>query len=106
MKIHIKVQRNAKIVNADEAIMERNLFFKENCIETSATTTVWLSTLLHDQNGNEIFENDMLCDADNRLYRVIYRNGAFLAQHQEKKEQIDLPLYLLQNNGVIPAKII
>ena len=36
----------------------------------------------------------------------IYRNGAFLAEHQENKEQIDLPLYLLQNNGVIPAKIV
>ena len=106
MRIHIRVHRKTETVNIEEAIKKGELFFKEDSIETTATTTVWLSTLLHDQNGNEIFENDMLCDAENRLYRVIYRNGAFLAEPQETKEQIDLPLYLLQNNGVIPAKIV
>lgn len=106
MRIHIRIQRKAEIVNVDEAIKEGSVFFKEDSIETSTSTAVWLSTLLNDKNGNEIFENDLLCDAENRLYRVIYRNGAFLAEHQENKEQIDLPLYLLQNNGVIPAKIV
>lgn len=106
MKLHIRVHKKSVTITAEEAIKTGDISFKEDRIEASAATTVWLSTLLYDQNGNEIFENDTLCDADNRLYRVIYRNGAFLAQHQEKKEQIDLPLYLLQNNGVIPAKII
>ena len=106
MRIQFKVQKNTDLIPLEEAVQLGEVVFEKSHIRTSKTVTLWLSTLLRDQTGREIFENDMLCDADNRLYRVIYRNGAFIAQHQEKKEQIDLPLYLLQSNGVVPAKII
>lgn len=74
---------------------------------TNREIQLHLSTLLLDENGDEIYENDILSDSQGNRFKVIFSHGAFFGHSlNEMMPYKNIPLYLLQANGIIPAKLI
>lgn len=69
-------------------------------------TLVCLASGLSDNNGKEIFEEDVLSDASGKLFRVKYMRGAFFAISLDHDDQKSIPLFYLEINGIVPAIIV
>ena len=106
MKIRLKIKENNKTLDLKAALADGRVTIQENEIVAGKKVESALSTLLVDDDDNEIYENDTICDGENRFFKIVYRDGAFIAHSQNKAEGFsDMPLYLLQSKGRVPARI-
>lgn len=108
MKIHVRVSTgNNVITTLEEAVKSKKVaIIKEELVPVNKSSNIYLSTLLVDDNGNEIFENDIVCDSDGRLFRIVYYGGAFWANSIDSDLlHTNMPLIVLQSNGCVPVKV-
>ena len=106
MKIRLRITDSNKSLDLRSALADGSVTIQENEIIPGEKAEIVLSTLLVDDDDNEIFENDTLRDGENRIFKIIYRDGAFVAHSQSTSEGLsDMPLFLLQSKGRVPARI-
>lgn len=108
MRIRLKNSRNITLMQAIEK--EYIKLDKEwILIDKKGDFEFQISTLLYDDNDKEIFDGDILRDSRGDEYAVTYRFGIFFAVKRVQSPSTSVnrfPLYLLQENGHIPAKIV
>ena len=109
MKIKLRIVENGKEIKIESAVREGIVMLKEKEIITTRNVKLQISTSLLDDFDEEIFEGDFLCDPKGQKYYVTYQNGAFFAikkTAERSNSKMQIPLFLLQKNGRIPARIV
>lgn len=105
MDIKVKVSFDGQPMDILSAIKNSLIVVSENRLIPQGNVKISISTLLLDQDGSEIFENDLVQDSNGKKFQIIYKNGAFFAAKIDSIAHDPLlPLYLLQLNGNIPVK--
>lgn len=105
MDIKVKVSFDDQPIDILSALKNSLIVVSENRLIPQGKAKISISTLLLDQNGSEIFENDLVQDSDGAKFQIIYKNGAFFASKIDPiAHDTLLPLYLLQLNGIMPVK--
>lgn len=105
MDIKVKVSFDGQPMDILSALKSSLIVVSENRLIPQGNAKISISTLLLDQDGSEIFENDLVQDSNGEKFQIIYKNGALFASKIEPiAHDTLLPLYLLQLNGNLPVK--
>lgn len=103
--IKLRVSIDGQPVDIIDALKNSLVVVSGNHVIPQRNAKISISTLLLDQDGSEIFENDFVRDSNGRKFKILYKNGAFFASEIEPSTHDTLlPLYLLQLNGSVPVK--
>lgn len=110
MDIKLKVCNNKTEIPVNQALERKLIVLGNSTIETNNNTTLHLSTGILDSTGKEIFEGDVIEDKKGNRFLIHYQSGAFLAVRNNHKNGYEvkdrIPIYYLQSNNSIPAKIL
>lgn len=109
MNINLKVLNLNKLIPLKIALSHNYVIIGDKELRPSINTILSISTLLFDDNDTEIYENDLVYDSAGNKFIIKYHNGAFFAvklnKHDKPCNEL-LPLYILQNNGHVPVKVL
>ena len=107
MKIRVRISTNENTIDLEKALNNMNLqIIKEEIVPNNRSTGINLSTLLVDDEGVEIFENDIVADSDGREFKIVYHSGGFWASTiSSKPMQLEIPLLILQSKGCVPVRV-
>ena len=83
MKINYKLALNGQQITFQDAMKKGYIKLTPNGLEFGESIEVHRSTELVDHNTEEIFENDVLIDAQNRRYLVEYIAGTFFIKEMD-----------------------
>ena len=106
MTIKVKIVSKTGLISLKDAIEKSVIDCDNNTITAKNETLVCLASGLFDNNGKEIFEEDVLSDNSGKLFRVKYMRGAFFAISLDHDDQKSIPLFYLEINGIVPAIIV
>ena len=108
MELKVRIVDSNRIVSFKDAVINHRITLSYDSIIPGECVDVLLSTGLVDINGTEIYENDELVNDSGNIYTVYYAHGAFFACKANDNQNPyfnKIPLFHLQSNGHIPAKI-
>lgn len=106
MTIRVRIVSKTGLISLKDAIEKGVIDCDNNLITAKNETFLCLASGLFDNNGKEIYEEDVLSDTSGKLFRVKYMRGAFFAISIDHDDQKSIPLFFLEINGIVPATIV
>lgn len=97
MEYRIQVMHLNKKISLLKALESGYVKIIDDRMVPQGDTILSLSSQLFDCNGNELFENDIVCTTNGEKYSIIYNFGVFCLKGLKNKRVIPLYIYKLGN---------